>query len=77
MSLLLYSSEQWLFLLCYSLEKMFFEDTMDNMQGDRVGEYEIDVFCCLNSIGDLFCNDLYNDRMLRGGRKLGWVTRVR
>ena len=56
---------------------MFFEDTMDNMQGDRVGEYEIDVFYCLNSIGDLFCDDQYNDSMLRGGRKLGWVTRVR
>ena len=62
----MHCSEQWLFLFCYSFERVFLEDSSDCLGGDWIGDDGIDVFGGLNSIGGLASSDLCDNRTCIG-----------
>jgi len=57
-------TKQWLFLLGNSFKLMSLENSSNYIWVDWVWNGGVDVFCGLNSIGSLACQDLSNDMAL-------------
>lgn len=67
-------TQQGLFLLHYSLEWIFPEDSSDCFWGDWCRNDGVDVVGGFYSIGSLASSDLSQNCSLRGSRKLGRTT---